>query len=409
MLLRRSRIQLVVFAGLSLIALTIVSFTYAGLPRQFGYGQMSVAANFEDASGIYPAARVTYRGVDIGQVKSLEPELSGVLVRLQIDTDAEVPADTTATIRSTSAIGEQYVDLAPQSNGGPLLQENAVIPQKSTVGMPAAGDVLDSAKSLIDSIPESELSRLLGNVDIAFGDSGDNLHVLVKQSSELLQAAHEDIDPTVDLINLSAPFLATQADIRTEQIRSIRNLARVTDTLVDSNSDLVRLLKRSEPFADRFNDLVNDLEPTLPVLLANFGTLTSGLNPYLPGLQQALAMLPAAIAWYQGALIPYKDPGGVMLDFKLQVNEPKTCTEGFLPKSEWRDPRDVSVKQTPPGLWCKLPKNSDSVIRGARNYPCLAHPGEREATIDLCARSATGRDEPEPEVAYLPGHKRGGN
>jgi hypothetical protein len=60
------------------------------------------------------------------------------------------------------------------------------------------------------------------------------------------------------------------------------------------------------------------------------------------------------------------------------------CTVGFLPPSQWRSPADTTVIDTPDDLYCKLPQDSPIGVRGARNYPCMGHPGKRAPTVELC-------------------------
>jgi hypothetical protein len=35
-------------------------------------------------------------------------------------------------------------------------------------------------------------------------------------------------------------------------------------------------------------------------------------------------------------------------------------------------------------LYCKLPQDSPIGVRGARNYPCMGHPGKRAPTVEIC-------------------------
>jgi hypothetical protein len=42
------------------------------------------------------------------------------------------------------------------------------------------------------------------------------------------------------------------------------------------------------------------------------------------------------------------------------------------------------VVDTPDGLYCKLPQDSPISVRGARNYPCMGHPGKRAPTVEIC-------------------------
>ncbi|MEC9325141.1 MAG: mammalian cell entry protein, partial [Actinomycetota bacterium] len=47
-------------------------------------------------------------------------------------------------------------------------------------------------------------------------------------------------------------------------------------------------------------------------------------------------------------------------------------------------PEDTTTLDTPDGLYCKLPQDSPMNVRGARNYPCMGHPGKRAPTVELC-------------------------
>jgi hypothetical protein len=71
-------------------------------------------------------------------------------------------------------------------------------------------------------------------------------------------------------------------------------------------------------------------------------------------------------------------------DFTLTIADPPTCTVGFLPPSSWRSPADTTEIDTPDGLYCKLPQDAPTSVRGARNYPCMDHPGKRAPTVQLC-------------------------
>lgn len=107
------RRQLLVFFVLTVLSLAYVSVSYLGVQRITGIGIYTVQAHFTDASGLYPNAIVTYRGIDIGRVTDIEVTQVDVVATLEMDSDHEVPESSKVAIRSVSAIGEQYVDFAP--------------------------------------------------------------------------------------------------------------------------------------------------------------------------------------------------------------------------------------------------------------------------------------------------------
>jgi hypothetical protein len=102
-------------------------------------------------------------------------------------------------------------------------------------------------------------------------------------------------------------------------------------------------------------------------------------------LEQLLVLLPGVIATQQAFGLPTKNPTGLPLsDFTFAIADPNSCTVGFLPPSQWRNPADTTTIDTPDGLYCKLPQDSPIAVRGARNYPCMGHPGKRAPTVELC-------------------------
>jgi len=103
-------------------------------------------------------------------------------------------------------------------------------------------------------------------------------------------------------------------------------------------------------------------------------------------VEQLLVLLPAVVAAQQSFGIPSKNPTGLPAagDFAFSISDPPSCTVGFLPPSQWRNPADTTSIDTPDGLYCKLPQDSPIAVRGARNYPCMGHPGKRAPTVELC-------------------------
>ena len=124
MITRRTKIQLVIFVIITLLG---VSFVGASTPSSTRYvvdDTYEVTAHFNDSGGVFAGSQVTYRGVAVGRVDRLVLTDDGVDVVLQIEKgDDEIPADTSALVGNGSAVGEQYVELQPQSNEEPYLED----------------------------------------------------------------------------------------------------------------------------------------------------------------------------------------------------------------------------------------------------------------------------------------------
>ena len=113
MLDRLTRLQLSIFAIVTVLCVGAISAFYLHVPAAVGIGSYNVTANFVAGGGLYENANVTYRGVTIGRVESVGLSNDGVVAHMRLNTDTPVPENVTATVKSVSAVGEQYVDLVP--------------------------------------------------------------------------------------------------------------------------------------------------------------------------------------------------------------------------------------------------------------------------------------------------------
>src|SRR6266536_989826 len=122
MLIRRTKIQLVAFAIISIVAIVYALIRFAGLGSVFGNDGYTVKLELKGSGGIFTNAEVTYRGYNIGRVGDLRLTKTGLEADLNIDPSApQVPADLDAVVANRSAVGEQYVDLRPKGEKGPYL------------------------------------------------------------------------------------------------------------------------------------------------------------------------------------------------------------------------------------------------------------------------------------------------
>ncbi len=203
--------------------------------------------------------------------------------------------------------------------------------------------------------------------------------------STLSEQLNSVSDESRGLIDDSGPLLDSQAETA-DSIRTwARSLEGVTAQLAQNDPQIRALLERGPGFAQEVSGLLNQIKPTLPVLLANLTTLGQILVTYNPSLEQLLVVFPNALSAQQSFGLGKNNPTGLAIsDFSLTISDPVPCTVGFLPPSQWRSPADTTVIDTPDDLYCKLPQDSPIGVRGARNYPCMGHPGKRAPTVELC-------------------------
>ena len=384
-LTRFVRIQLIILAVVGTLGVIVMILSYIQVPTLLGIGHMTVRLELPAAGGLYRFSNVTYRGVQVGKVTAVRLTRRGAEATLSLDSSPKIPADLQADVRSVSAVGEQYVDLRPRTNSGPYLRDGSVIPAQQTTIPQPVGPMLDQVSALINSIPKDKLSGLLDESFKGFNGSGYDLGSLLDSAAKVAGDVNGIADRSRTLIDDTRPLLDSQAET-TDAIRTwARSLAGVTEQVATDDNQVRTLLQTGPGALDEASRLLSQVKPTLPVLLANLTTIGQIAVTYHASLEQLLVLLPPDIATIQSYGLPRNNPTGYsMAEFTLSISDPPSCTVGFLPPSQWRSPSDLTEVDTPSGLYCKLPQDSPLAVRGARNYPCMGHPGKRAPTVEIC-------------------------
>jgi phospholipid/cholesterol/gamma-HCH transport system substrate-binding protein len=385
MLDRLTRIQLSIFAVVTVLTVSAISIFYLHLPAAVGIGAYSVDADFVAGGGIYQNANVTYRGVTVGRVESVGLTDNGVVAHMRLNSGTPVPDNVTATVKSVSAVGEQYIDLVPPEKASSAkLRNGATIPQDRTaIGQDISG-LLDEADRLVASIGDTRLQDLLRETFKAFNGSGPELARLIQSSRLLVDEANANYGQVTQLIDQAGPFL--DAQVRSgDNIRSLADgLARFTGEVANADPQLRTTLQTVPGAAAAADETFSGIRPSFPVLaanLANFGRI--GVI-YSKSLEQALVIFPALLAALSTVAGGVPADEGGKLDFKIHLQDPPPCSTGFIPPTLIRSPADTSLRDIPSDLYCKTAQNDAAVVRGARNYPCMEYPGKRAPTIQLC-------------------------
>ena len=386
MLTRLIRIQLMMFAIVTVLAVGAISVFYLHAPSRLGFGTYKVTADFTAGGGIYRAGNVTYRGVTVGRVDAVRLNDHGVDAVMRLNSTPPIPDNVTATVASMSAIGEQYIDLVPPEGGaatGILHDGDRIGQDRTAIGQDIAG-LLDQAEAMVNSIANSRLQDMLRGAFAAFNGSGPELARLIEASRLLVDEANLNAGATTALLDQLGPFLDAQVRSGADIKALMRGLAEFTTEVRHADPQLRTLLQAVPPVAELSNTAFTGIRPAFPLLaasLANFGRV--GVI-YRNSIEQALVVFPALMAALLTVAGGVPLDEGVKLDFKVDLHDPPPCTVGFIPFHQMRSPADETVRELPSGLYCKAAHDDPSAIRGARNYPCMEYPGKRAPTIQLC-------------------------
>jgi len=327
---RTTKLQLLAFLTLAVLATSYLGYKYVGLDRLILGSGYEVAAEFEDSGGIFVNAEVTYRGVAVGRVSDMELIDDGVRVEMTIEPDVEpIPADATATVANRSAVGEQYVNLEPDSEGGPFLEDGSVIPRDRTSIPVPVEELLLNVDRLVGSLDEDNLRTVVDELGQAFEGAGDDLGRLVDNGNLLLARAEESLPQTLDLITDGRTVLERQVASRSAIEQWAADLRLVSDTLVDIDPDLRGLLVDAPDGGQALQDLVERAGPGLGSLVRNVDVLNGVTIPRLEGVEQMLVTYPDIVS---GGFSVVRNDGGRMrahFGFVLNAGDPAACTSGY--------------------------------------------------------------------------------
>ena len=102
-----------IFVLVGLAALAWLSVQVGGATLG-GPGGLRLFATFDEIGGLTPRAPVVISGVKVGRVEAIA--LSQDLrarVTFEVDEELELPVDTSAAIRTSGLLGDQYIALEP--------------------------------------------------------------------------------------------------------------------------------------------------------------------------------------------------------------------------------------------------------------------------------------------------------
>ncbi|UXA12256.1 MCE family protein [Mycobacterium sp. SMC-8] len=402
-LTRRILIQLAIFAVIATTALAIMVFAYMRLPAFLGIGQYRVTVELPETGGLYPRGNVAYRGVEVGEVKSVQLTDKGVVAVLSLNDDVEIPADVDAEVHSVSSVGEQFVQLLPRSAEGPVLKDGDVIPMDRTSIPTDINGVLNATNTGLEAIPQENLQTVVDEAYTAVGGLGPDLRRLVTGSTALAIDARKNLESLTTLIDQSKPVLDSQTETGDSIQAWAANLASISGQLQNQDPAVAGILEKGPGGAEEVRALFDRLQPTLPIVLANLVSVGEVAVTYQPSLEQLLVLLPQGTAVTQAVGVHKRntkqDYMGDALVFNLNLaipffpapiplppqQLPPPCTTGFLPAQQRRVPTFEDYPDRPAGnLYCRVPQDAPFNVRGARNLPCVSVPGKRAPTWQDC-------------------------
>jgi phospholipid/cholesterol/gamma-HCH transport system substrate-binding protein len=361
------RLKNLAFLLIAVLVLGFLGIRYADLGRYVGVADYyTVEVELPRTGGLFTHSDVTFRGVSVGRVGPIDLTADGVVAQLRVKKSApRIPADTRAVVAGLSAVGEQYIDLRPESDAGPYLADGSRVAQPDTEVPAPVTDVLTSVNDLTRSVPLEDLRTVVDEFGKAFEGHGDDLQVLLDNGSAFIEAADRNLPATTRLLTDGETVLRTQAE-EAEAIRGFADgAAELARTLKGSDADLRRLLAVTPDAATQVSGLLRDLDPSLGVVLANLLTTSEVAVTRQRGIEELLVKYPAAVSAGATAV----DGGTMKLGLAVTFFQPLPCTDGYG-GTRYRTGLDLGTAPAlNTGASCTAPAASGVNVRGSAHAP----------------------------------------
>jgi phospholipid/cholesterol/gamma-HCH transport system substrate-binding protein len=406
MITKRTKVQLVIFALITMIGVSFVGARYARLDRVFFDESYSVVAHFAESGGIFTGAEVSYRGVTVGQVSDMKLTAKGVDVVMNIENaHQDIPQDTKAVVANRSAVGEQFVDLQPETKQGPYLRNGSDIPTAMTQTPIETTKLLTDVSTTVDSVNKQSLTTVVDELGKAFNGTGQDLGQIADTSNSFINAANDNFDVTTALLKDSNTVLSTQVD-KTSAIKSFsRDLSLFSTTLAHSDGDLRTVIENGSGTANQLRTFLEQNKVDLGQLINNLVTTGEVTQKHLAGTEMILVVYPYVVAG--GYTVVDKDSSSGLYDAHFGLilqQDPGVCHAGY--NTQRRSPEDRKDLPMNTGARCTEPA-SQSNARGAQNTPRRAGPSYRAPVVGSYDR-ATGKltytdRNPSGDVTYTGG------
>ena len=248
-----------------------------------------IIGKFAQVGDLVENANVQSSDVKVGTIKKIELDGWEAQVTMCLNPEEKIPADVLAVVRTTSLLGEKFVDLQARSEGEPYLEDGAILTSDQTSKATELEEVFAKLAGILGTGNLEQINRFTSAQAKILRDHADELReVLVdlRGFTDLLADRKSEIAGAVDHLDSVAATLIDQTPVLQ---RFLESFADSSGVLADNKDGLrtllfsldrftkvaVRLLEQTD---DSLSDQFRDLRPVLDTLVANSANLRNALQ-----------------------------------------------------------------------------------------------------------------------------------
>ena len=277
-----ARVALLLTAGLLMPSCAVLGFAQKCEGLQ-------IIGNFEQVGDLVENANVQSSDVRIGTIQKIELDGWEAQVTMCLDAGEEIPADSLAIVRTTSLLGEKFIDLQAQSEAAPFLEDGDILDSDQTGKATELEEVFAKLAGILGTGNLEQLNRFTSAQASILRDHSDELRSVIvdlREFTDILADRKLQIAGAVDNLDSVAQTLLDQTPVLEGFLESFADASGVLANQKDGLRTLlfsldrftqvaVRLLQQTE---SDINSQFADLRPILRTLVANSGNVRATLK-----------------------------------------------------------------------------------------------------------------------------------
>jgi phospholipid/cholesterol/gamma-HCH transport system substrate-binding protein len=257
------------FVALAVLAAAII-LERVGTFESFQRGK-HVNALFADIQDLKVGDRVKMAGVEVGRVQDIQLTNNKVLVVMKVHTAAGVKTDSTATIKFTGLLGQNFVAVDFGTPRGETLKDNQFIATTEQADLSAMMQKIDKVAEGVENVTKSftgfQIDTLVGPLRDFINANKDPLTVTISNmqamSSEMSSQVAQGKGTLGKLIkdeslyNTALATVSNLQDTATEIKTTVADARKVVDQVNSGQGTVGKLLKDDKLYRETTDSMTN--------------------------------------------------------------------------------------------------------------------------------------------------------
>jgi phospholipid/cholesterol/gamma-HCH transport system substrate-binding protein len=243
--------RLGIFVVLAVLAAVIILETVGGI--QLLKGGYALKADFNSVQDLKIGDRVRMAGVEIGRVEDISLTNNKVRVTMKIYRDKPVKTDSTARVKFTGLLGQNFVDVTFGTPSAPNIEPGTVLQTAEQPDLSVIMEKIDSVASGVENLTKSftgfKVDELLGPLTDFIKVNKDPLSGTISNMNAIstqITSGQGSVGKLIydeALYNSAVSSVASLKDAATEAKLTLADARRIVDQANAGQGTIGKLLK----------------------------------------------------------------------------------------------------------------------------------------------------------------------